>query len=126
MASEKGRESEGKREKNKKEREQLKASCSKVLLISKRPSYSVLSEAFIAKPPLQNTKKTKTNTITGGQIRKKTKNEQKLKGAGKVNSGRDKAILQCCENLQPMKISQPCSFSFAFCFSFLLVFYLQL
>ena len=75
----------------------------------KRSLYSVLYGAFIAKPPLQNTQKNKTNTITGGQIGKKTKNEQKLKGARKVNSGRGKAILQvakfsqCCKNSQPTK-----------------------
>ena len=80
-----------------------------------------MSRAFIAKPPLQNIKKkTKTNTITRGQIGKKTKKEQKSKGAGKVNSGRGKAILQVAN------ISQPYSFSSAFCFSFLLVFDLQL
>ena len=37
LASEKGRESEGKKEKNKKEREELKASRSKILLMKKIP-----------------------------------------------------------------------------------------
>ena len=41
---------------NEKEREELKASCLKTLLMSKRSPYSVLSGAFIAKPPLQITK----------------------------------------------------------------------
>ena len=52
---------------NDKEREELKASRPKNLLMRKRSPYSVLSGAFIAKPLLQNTKKTKTNTITMGE-----------------------------------------------------------
>ena len=52
-----------------KERELLKGSCLEILFISKERSLlQCLSRAFVAQPPLQNTKKTKKkkNTITMG------------------------------------------------------------
>ena len=53
---------------NEKEGEELKASFLKTLLMSKnKVSLQCLFGDFIAKPPLQNTKKTKTNTITMGE-----------------------------------------------------------
>ena len=55
-----------------------------------RSSLQCLSGAFIAKPPLQNTKKTKSKSYCKGQIGKKQKNvtkRSKRQKAGKVNSG---------------------------------------
>ena len=56
-----------------KERDQLKAWCLNIYTKVKVVLYSVLSGAFIAKPPLQITKITRRITITGGQIGKKIK-----------------------------------------------------
>ena len=58
---------------NEKEREELKASRPKALLIKKNILLQCLSGAFIAKPPLQNTKKTKIKSYYRGQNGKKTK-----------------------------------------------------
>ena len=64
------REKEG----NEKEREVLKASRHFINdpAKSEKSHFSVLSGAFIAKPPLKITKKTRI-TITGGQFWKKSK-----------------------------------------------------
>ena len=52
---------------NEKVQELLKGSHPEIFIHQQKGSpYSVLSGAFISKSPLQNTKKTKTNTITIG------------------------------------------------------------
>ena len=59
---------------NEKEREELKDSRPKTLLMSKRSPYNVLFRAFIAKPPLQITKITKQTLLQWGQIGETNKN----------------------------------------------------
>ena len=74
-----------------------------------RSPLQFLSGAFIAKPPLQSTKKTKRKSYYKGQIGKKQKNvtkRSKCQKPGKVNSGRRK-ILQSAKFL---------FWSFFFCF----------
>ena len=56
-----------------KERKQQRAWRLKICTKVKVVLYSVLSGAFMAKPPLQITKITRRITITGGQIGKKIK-----------------------------------------------------
>ena len=67
--------------------------------------------AFIAKPQYKITKISKEKTIPGGQNGKQTKKvTKKSKSQSSMNSGKGKAIsqvakiLQCSENLQPVKI----------------------
>ena len=62
---------------NEKEREELKASRPKALLIKKKILLQCLSGAFIAIPPLQNTKKPKPKAITGGKMGRKPKSDKK-------------------------------------------------
>ena len=72
---------------NEKEREELKASRPKTLLIKKSILITVLVWGFIAKPPLQNTKKTKSKSYYKGQIGKKQKKCNKKVKTSKSKKG---------------------------------------
>ena len=103
----------------------LQASQKPKITIMKKLLYKVLSGGFYSQTP--NTKNQK-NQNQKQKLLQGTKREENQKGtnevkkskARQVNSGAGKAISQVA------KISQPWSFSSAFCFSFLPVFDLQL
>ena len=80
MASEKGRESEGKMRENEKEREELKASCPKNFINEEDPF--TMSGGFYSQPLIQNTKKTKTKSYYRGT--KWEENQNGDKGSQKV------------------------------------------
>ena len=88
---------------------------------NERSSLQCLSGAFIAKPPLQNTKKTKSKSYCKGQIGKKQKNvtkRSKRQKAGKVNSGR-RQISQpekFCRLRKFRNLAKFLLWSFFFCF----------
>ena len=70
-----------------KEQKKLRAWRLKICTKVKAVLYTVLSGAFMAKPPLQITKITRRITITGGQIGKKIKSDKKSqKGKSSMNS----------------------------------------
>ena len=84
------RKREKKRENEKKGKEAgaLKASRQKeILLMKKIALLQCLSRAFISKPPLQNTKKTKNKSYYKGQIWKKQKNVTKKSKMSKSRKG---------------------------------------
>ena len=110
---------------NEKEREELKASSLKTLLMSKkkRVCYSDGWDFYTVPKPSKITKEPELITITRGAIQEDTKiTAEKSKSQNSMNSGTGNgkfAVLQKFRSLAPFLF-------FTFCFSFLLVFDLQL
>ena len=108
MASEKGRESEGKREENKKKWELLKGSHLKTLLMSQKEldAVTVIVWGFYSQTPLQNTKKNQKQKLLQGikweenqqggiKVKKSKSSMNSVKGVGNLQNWR-----AGCENSQ--------------------------
>ena len=98
--------------------------------MSKRSPVTVLVWGFYSQTPFTNYKNNITNTIIMGQIRKKTKKwTKKSKSQNSITSEqwRKGKNLQATKISQVVKFRNPAPFLLlALCFSFLLVFDLQL